>query len=66
MATVDDVKEVVQRFVDKQGHDRCWYYPELFNELALLLGITPTVDPALPSRQEFEKGCHRYQNEEYR
>jgi len=58
-------KEVIQEWVDKQGHDRCWYYPELFRKLAEILEVKPTKNPSLPSLEEFKKGCERYQEEEY-
>lgn len=53
-------------WVSKQGHDRCWYYPEIFQSLAASLGVPLIVrNPSLPSRKEFEAGCKRYQDEEY-
>ncbi|NCO11070.1 hypothetical protein CO038_02765 [Candidatus Pacearchaeota archaeon CG_4_9_14_0_2_um_filter_39_13] len=61
----DEARLVVQEWTDKQGHERCWYYPELFKRLAGIFEITPTLDPSLPPRQEFEEGCRRYQDEEY-
>jgi hypothetical protein len=62
--TVRQATQIVSDWTSKQGHDRCWYYPELFNELAALLGIEAR-DPGLPSRQEFELGCRRYRAEQY-
>ncbi len=58
-------KKIIQTWIDKQGHDRCHYYPELFNQLAELFEIKATKKPKLPPRKEFEKGCKNYQNEEY-
>lgn len=58
-------RAIIQEWVDKQGHDRCWYYPDLFRRLAALHDIRPTVDPVLPAREEFERGCDRFQDEEY-
>jgi hypothetical protein len=55
-------KSVVQQWADKRGHDRCWYYPELFADLAKIFRIECS-DPCLPSREEFELGCKRYQND---
>ena len=55
----------LNEWIDKQGHDRCWYYPELFRKLTNLFGLTPNPEPALPPRKEFEAGCFRYQDEEY-
>jgi hypothetical protein len=61
----DRARAIVQQWVDEQGHERCWYYPDLFRELAALMDVTPTREPALPPRAEFERGCKRYQDEEY-
>lgn len=65
--SLEKVKAVVERWLDKQGHERCWYYPELFSELAALLGLGrgKVLDPGLPPREEFEAGCKRYQDEQY-
>ncbi|HLC55822.1 MAG TPA: hypothetical protein VJJ23_01150 [Candidatus Nanoarchaeia archaeon] len=60
------VKQVIQEWMNKQGHDRCWYYPELFNELIKILDIKPSKEPSLPPLKEFKKGCERYQEEEYK
>lgn len=59
------VRSIVQAWLDKQGHERCWYYPELFEELATVLDVKQTVPSALPPRAEFEAGCRRYQENEY-
>ncbi len=59
------VKAIVQSWLAKQGHARCWYYPELFNQLAAALGLKATIAPALPLQAEFAEGCKRYQAEQY-
>lgn len=64
-AKLSEVAILVQSWLNKQGHERCWYYPELFNHLAAALGLKATVAPGLPPRQEFERGCDRYQAEQY-
>ncbi len=61
-----EARAVLQRWVDAQGHDRCWYYPELFTELVRIYDVVPSREPSLPKRDEFERGCKRYQEEEYR
>lgn len=62
------VRRLVQDWLDKQGHDRCWYYPEIFTELARALDLQHIVlkPPQLPSLAEFKAGCERYQREQYR
>lgn len=61
----NEARNVIQEWVDRQGHDRCWYYPDLFRKLAEIFEIKPTKDPQLPPLEEFKKGCERYQDEEY-
>jgi hypothetical protein len=60
-----EVRRITQEWIDKQGHDRCWYYPDLFNQLVGVLGIRMTVETRLPSREEFARGCEKFQEEEY-
>lgn len=57
-------KQILTEWVQKQGHDRCWYYPELFEQLIQLYSLE--VPPgAKISRAEFEAGCKRFQDKEY-
>lgn len=60
----EKAKQIIQSWVNKRGHDRCWYYPDLFRQLADLFGIE-TQDPGLPPEEEFRAGCERYRKEEY-
>ncbi len=62
----DSAEQVLQQWLDKQSHDRCWYYPDLFNELVKIFKLSSTNVPNLPPRVEFEEGCRKYQDEEYR
>lgn len=62
---LQQAKRIIQQWVDQQGHERCWYYPDLFRELVELFELQSTQDPLLPPRPEFELGCRRYQDEEY-
>ncbi len=64
-AVQKQVESLVKEWIDKQGHDRCWYYPDIFAKIAEVLGIPAADKPALPSRAEFEMGCARYQQEQY-
>lgn len=58
-------KQIIQEWVDQQVHDRCWYYPDLFNQLVDLFEIKATKEPKLPLLEEFKEGCCRYQKEEF-
>lgn len=60
----EKAKSIIQEWSEKQGHDRCWYYPDLFNQLVELFGME-LKSGCLPPRAEFESGCRRYQDEEY-
>ena len=60
-----EVRQIVQSWLDKQGHDRCWYYPEIFTELSRALDLRGVKPPQLPSLAEFKAGCERYQREQY-
>jgi len=62
---ISQAKSLLNNWVNKQGHDRCWYYPEIFQKLCELFGVEMTVEPKLPPPEEFTKGCERYRNEEY-
>lgn len=59
-------KELIQEWLDKQGHDKCWYYPEIFQQLAEIFNIKQNVDSTLPHLEEFKEGCRRYQCEQYK
>jgi hypothetical protein len=58
-------KQILQNWVDQQGHERCWYYPDLFRQLIAIFRVKASLPPKLPPRSEFEAGCRRYQMEEY-
>jgi len=56
---------IIEEWLNQQGHNRCWYYPELFRQLADLYGCVQSAPSALPPLEEFRRGCTRYQEEEY-
>ncbi len=57
------IEQAVRKWMNKQGHDRCWYYPEIFQEIIEILEIKELVHYTAIDRKEFEGGCHRYQDE---
>ena len=59
MDKLEEIKLIVQEWVDKQGHDRCWYYPALFRKLVEILEINSNKESSLPPLEEFKKGCER-------
>jgi hypothetical protein len=59
-------RQTVINWYTKQGHERCHYYPELFRQLCIAFGITVHDDfKDLPSLEEFNFGCQRFQCELY-
>lgn len=62
----ESARQILNEWIAKQTHDRCWYYPDLFRKLIACLRIDASIDPQLPTRKDFEDGCRRYQDEEYR
>ena len=55
---------ILSEYIEKKGHDKCWYYPELFNQLLELYGVK-SVEPELPPRKEFREGCMKFEDEMY-
>ena len=62
---LQQIAAVTQEWLDKQGHDKCWYYPEYFRKIVEILGLQPTKDPNLPPEAEFDEFCGRYRQEVY-
>ena len=62
----NEARQVIQEWIDKQGHDKCWYYPDLFRRLIDVFEIKQTMEQLLPPREEFlNVGCKRYEKEIY-
>ncbi len=60
-----EARKLLEEWAGKQGHDRCWYYPEIFRKIATILGANLDAVGELPPRAEFEEGCRKYQDEVY-
>ena len=58
-------KEIIEEWVNKQGHDQCWYYPEIFKKLTLIFDAKIPKDIELPARDEFLRHCEIYCEEIY-
>lgn len=57
-------RDVLQEWVSRKGHERCWYYPEIFEKLCEYLEIETNLDPKLPPRPEFRSFCQKFENEQ--
>ncbi len=64
-ARYEEARQVLEEWQGKKGHNRCWYYPELFNKLRGIFNVERSSQPELPPLEEFREGCRRYQAEEY-
>ena len=63
---LEKISVLIESWMAKQGHDRCWYYPEIFEEICETLNIIVHVKKRLPPEKEFEEGCRRYKLEQYK
>jgi len=62
---LEQIRQVILEWDGKKGHDRCWYYPDLFHKIANIAGVPLSQPTDKPSRQEFEEGCRFFQEQEY-
>lgn len=62
---LEQIRQVILEWDSKKGHDRCWYYPDLFHEIANIVGVHLVQPTEKLSREEFEEGCRMYQQQEY-
>ena len=63
---LNKIKDLISEWDAKTGHDRCWYFPDLFRKIAEIVEVKLTNHSELPLREEFEEGCRKYQEEEYK
>ena len=61
----NQVRELIEGWLKEQGHERCWYYPDIFEKIAEILGIKVLLDTKLPPLCEFQEGCKKYQQSQY-
>jgi hypothetical protein len=52
------LRQAIRAHRDSELHDLCWYHPELWN----LLPETKEVNPQVPNREQFLKGCQIYRD----
>lgn len=62
---VQAVREKIEEWAAKQGHQRCWYHPEIFQQIAGMVGAKVEYPKNLPPVAEFRKGCEQYTAIEY-
>lgn len=58
-------RDILQEWVNKQGHERCWYYPDIFSKLCKYLEVEENKIPLLPPKEEFRENCQKYEAEQY-
>jgi hypothetical protein len=58
-AKVAIVCELIQEWTDKKGHNKCWYYPEIFKAICAVIGLKDVQIPDI-TEAEFRDGCGRF------
>ncbi len=61
----EKTKILLKEWINQQGHDRCWYYPDIFQEIMKVHNLNLEIQKSLPSLEEFKEGCRKYQEEEF-
>lgn len=56
------VRDAVERWAGQQGHNQCWFYPDIFKEIAVIVDARLNAESNLPSLEEFlgRRGCRKY------
>lgn len=65
-ALLHESRSIILEWLGKQGHNRCHYYPELFEKLVKLYGLERQIPDNfydLPNEKEFEEGCTMFRKE---
>ena len=65
VAQLHEVRVILYRWSNLQGHDLCWHHPEVLTELCQKLGIVIPAGKFLPLREEFREGCRAYESKLY-
>jgi hypothetical protein len=61
--SLDRIRSLVLEWANKQDHDACWFYPEIFREIAAELQLNVRSKPMTLSITVFEEGCKKYRAE---
>ena len=64
ITAVHEARHALRRWAEHQGHDRCWWHPDILCVLATILGVS-IPEPRLPPREEFRTACARYETAQY-
>lgn len=63
---INQIKTLIKEWLQKHGHDKCWYYPDIFCRIAEIVGVEITEEQlSLPPEDEFEENCHIYRKKLY-
>lgn len=63
---LNNIKTVLKSWFLKEGHEKCWYYPDIFNKIVSILDIDLSrFWYNVPSKEDFCRGCERYQKDLY-
>lgn len=59
------IQKLIKEWDEKQGHSKCWYYPEIFKQIADEAQVKLTNHPPNVPRPQFREQCHQYEEEQY-
>lgn len=68
MQANDKIQKITSILIDwdeKRGHDACWFYPEIFKQIADVLEIELKNPQPEISRAEFKEGCRQFQCDKF-
>jgi UDP-glucose 6-dehydrogenase len=60
----EDTRSLLLELANRQGHDRCWWNPEILQQLFAIHEIV-VPSPILPTESEFREGCNTFTEELY-
>ena len=61
----DKVATLIREWMMQRDHDSCWYYPEIFQEIATALDVHVNLEiPKIP-KADFLDGCQRFADQVY-
>ncbi len=58
------VREILNDWQTKAGHDACWFYPEVFRELCNVVGLE-YIEPSKVDRSDFRAHCQKFEEHLY-
>lgn len=55
-----EARRLLDQVLNAQGHDQCWWHPELVQRLAQLFEVRHSCTLRLPPIDEFHRECRKF------